>query len=62
MKSNKSYAKRLRMTKNGKIIGRGKGHNHFNAKESRKKQLAKNRYKQFIMGNKDRSRYLSGLK
>ena len=34
MKSNKSYSKRLRVTKNGKIVARVPGHNHFNAKRS----------------------------
>ena len=34
MKTNKSYAKRLRVTKKGKVIARVPGHNHFNAKES----------------------------
>ncbi len=34
MKSNKSFLKRLRLTKNGKIVARVPGHNHFNAKRS----------------------------
>lgn len=34
MKTNKSYSKRLKVTKNGKIKARPKGQNHFNAKES----------------------------
>ncbi|OGG57468.1 hypothetical protein A2853_03865 [Candidatus Kaiserbacteria bacterium RIFCSPHIGHO2_01_FULL_55_17] len=34
MKTNKSYSKRLRVTRKGKIIARVPGHNHFNAKES----------------------------
>ena len=34
MKSNKSFAKRLRVTKRGKIVARVPGHNHFNAKRS----------------------------
>lgn len=34
MKTNKSYSKRLKVTKNGKIMARPKGQNHFNAKES----------------------------
>jgi ribosomal protein L35 len=44
MKTNKSYTKRLKVTKNGKILARKTGQNHFNAKESgninrRKKNL-----------------------
>ena len=40
MKTNKSYSKRLKLTKNGKVISRKPGFNHFNAKQSRKTQLA----------------------
>lgn len=34
MKTNKSYTKRLKVTKNGKILARKPGQCHFNAKES----------------------------
>ncbi|MFT7328100.1 MAG: ribosomal protein L35 [Crocinitomicaceae bacterium] len=34
MKTNKSHAKRIKLTKNGKLKVRPKGQNHFNAKES----------------------------
>ncbi len=34
MKTNKSYTKRLKVTKNGKILARIPGQCHFNAKES----------------------------
>lgn len=34
MKNNKSFSKRLRVSKNGKIIARAPGQNHFNAKRS----------------------------
>ena len=40
MKTNKSYSKRLKLTKNGKVISRKPGFNHFNAKQSRTTQLA----------------------
>lgn len=59
MKTNKSFTKRLKVTKNGKIIARGKGQNHFNAKESRRSQLGKKRSVGLVMKNKDRGRYLS---
>jgi ribosomal protein L35 len=39
-KTNKSYTKRLKITRTGKILGRKPGFNHFNAKQSRTKQLA----------------------
>lgn len=41
MKTNKSLSKRLKVTGTGKIMARQAGHNHFNAKASRTKQLAK---------------------
>lgn len=33
MKTNKSFAKRIRVTRNGVLIARKPGQNHFNAKE-----------------------------
>ncbi len=58
MKTNKSFNKRLKITKNGKLKARKAGQNHFNAKESRNKQLAKKRLGNFIMTNKSRSRFI----
>ncbi len=43
MKTNKSYTKRLKVTRNGKIIARKAGQNHFNAKQSGQKRLARKR-------------------
>lgn len=60
MKTNKSYTKRLRVTKNGKILARKPGQNHFNAKESGRSGLAKGRTVAVKMSNKDRGRFLSG--
>ncbi len=39
MKTNKSFTKRLKITRNGKVIARKPGQNHFNAKESRSSQM-----------------------
>ncbi len=61
MKTNKSFLKRLKVTKNGKIIGRKPGLNHFNAKTSRSKQLAGKRGQEFVMTGKEKSRFLPGL-
>jgi len=58
MKTNKSYAKRLKVTKNGKILNRKPGQNHFNAKERREDQLDKKRPKNFSISNKAKSRFL----
>lgn len=55
MKTNKSYTKRLKLTKNGKIKARKPGFNHFNAKQSRSKQLSGKVEKDFKMSNKSKS-------
>ena len=61
MKTTKSLLKRLKITKNGKILGRKPGFNHFNAKQSRTKQLAGRKTRPFKMSNKEKSRFLPGL-
>jgi len=61
MKTNKSYAKRVKVTKNGKILVRKAGINHFNAKMSRKTQLNNKSRRSFVMTPKARSRFLSNL-
>ncbi len=58
MKTNKSYTKRLKLTKNGKIISRKPGFNHFNAKQSRTKQLAGKKGQNFLIKNKPKSHLL----
>jgi len=47
MKVNKSFAKRMKVTRNGKVLTRKAGQNHFNSKASRVKQLAGKKYKEF---------------
>lgn len=61
MKTNKSYTKRLRVTKRGKIVGRKAGQNHFNAKESSKTKGKKARAFHIEMTAQDRARFLPGL-
>ncbi|MEI8130443.1 MAG: 50S ribosomal protein L35 [bacterium] len=58
MKTNKSYTKRIKITKNGKMKARKPGFNHFNAKQSRSKQLSGKVAKDFKMSNKDKSHFL----
>lgn len=58
MKTNKSFSKRIKVTKNGKLTARKPGHCHFNAKESRSKQLDKKRTGSVTMSNKAKSRFL----
>lgn len=59
MKTNKSYLKRIRVTKNGKLVTRKIGQNHFNAKNRTKTTLKKRRPVLIEMKNKDRGRYLN---
>lgn len=58
MKTNKSYTKRLKITKKGKIIARKPGFNHFNAKQSRTTQLRGRKGKNFKIKNKPKSHLL----
>ncbi len=58
MKTNKSYSKRLKISKNGKLISRKPGFNHFNAKQSRTTQLAGRKGKNFVIKNKPKSHLL----
>lgn len=58
MKTNKSYTKRLKVTKNGKIVARKAGQNHFNAKQSGSARLKRKRATTLHMGTRDRRRFL----
>ena len=64
MKTNKSFTKRLRVTKNGKIVSRVPGQDHFNAKEGRRRQMQRRRNVALtiVMTRKDRARFLPGTK
>ncbi len=62
MKTNKSFAKRLRVTRNGKLVARKGGHNHFNARDNRKTRTAKGRSKIVEMSQATRARFLPGTK
>ena len=58
MKTNKSYTKRLKVTKNGKILARTVGQNHFNAKESSKRRLNKKKMNVLKLTQKTKSRFM----
>ena len=60
MKTNKSYTKRIRVTKNGKMMVRVKGQNHFNAKTSGSTRSAKRRSVAINLTAKVRRRFLPG--
>jgi ribosomal protein L35 len=58
MKTNKSYTKRVRVTRTGKIIARVPGQDHFNAKESRRRRMQRRRSVKFSLTNKSKARFL----
>ncbi len=58
MKTNKSYTKRMKVTKNGKVKVRPKGQNHFNAKESGNTTRGKRGMTNFIISTKTLSRFI----
>ncbi len=60
MKTNKSFSKRLRVTRTGKIVGRKAGQNHFNAKEGGRTRMSKNRTLNVNFKNKAKARFLNG--
>jgi ribosomal protein L35 len=60
MKTNKSYTKRVRVTKKGKVIARKAGQGHFNAKESARTKTTKRRTQTLTLSNKLKSRFLPG--
>ena len=60
MKTNKSYTKRIRVTRNGKLMARAKGQNHFNAKESAGTRSGKRRPVAINLSAKVRARFLPG--
>lgn len=60
MKTNKSFTKRLKVTRNGKIIARKPGQNHFNAKQSGTKRLARKRTANLVLSKRITRRFLPG--
>lgn len=59
MKTNKSFSKRLKVTKNGKIKARKAGQNHFNSKESGSTAMNKKRQMDFPMSSQERRRFIT---
>ena len=59
MKTNKSFTKRLKLTRTGKIVARKPGQNHFNAKEGRSTQMDGNRTQPFPVTKKVSQRYIT---
>mgnify|MGYP003396042250 CR=1 len=61
IKTNKSYSKRIKITKKGKLLTRQTGQNHFNSKERRAAKSAKNKNSEFHMTMKEKSHFLVNI-
>lgn len=59
MKTNKSYTKRIRVTKKGKLVARRPGQDHFNAKERGRTKGVKKRAQSLTVSNRIRRSFLS---
>lgn len=59
MKTNKSYTKRIRVTKKGKLVARKPGQDHFNAKEGGRTKGEKKRSQLLTVSKDIRRRFLS---
>ena len=58
-KSKKTFLKRLKITKRGKVLSRKPGKNHFQAKQRRSKQLTGKRLQDFDINKKTLGKFLS---
>lgn len=61
MKTNKSYKKRIKVTKNGKVLARKIGQNHFNSKSTGVQRLAKKRLQKITLSQRVKRRFLAGV-
>ncbi|QQR64595.1 50S ribosomal protein L35 [Candidatus Kaiserbacteria bacterium] len=59
IKTNKSYTKRIKVTKNGKLIARKPGRNHFNAKQSGRTRQERRRTQELTMTPRAKNRFLA---
>jgi ribosomal protein L35 len=58
MKTNKSYTKRIKVTKNGKLIARKAGQNHFNARQTGRDRIKKRRTVALTLSKRITRRFL----
>ena len=61
MKTNKSFSKRIRVTRKGKLVVRKPGQDHFNAKERGRTKGVKKRAGSLQMTTRQRRQFLSGV-
>lgn len=60
MKTNKSFTKRIKVTRTGKLIVRKSGQDHFNAKERGRTKAVKNRPQNLTTNKAVTRRFLGG--
>jgi ribosomal protein L35 len=60
MKTNKSFTKRIKVTRTGKVLARKSGQDHFNAKERGRTKGVKKRGIQLALSNRLKRRFLGG--
>lgn len=58
MKTNKSFTKRIKVTKNGKLVARRPGQNHFNARQTGQQRLRRKRTQILTMSKRITRRFL----
>jgi ribosomal protein L35 len=61
MKTNKSFSKRIRVTRKGKLVVRKSGQDHFNAKERGRTKGVKKRATSMSMTTRQKRNFLSGV-
>ncbi len=59
IKTNKSYTRRIKVTRNGKLVTRKAGQNHFNTRDSRSAHMNRRRTALLVMKNKDFAKFLA---
>ena len=60
MKTNKAYSKRIRVTRNGKLVARRPGQDHYNGLESGRQKQNKAGDQNLTVTNAVRRRFLPG--
>lgn len=60
MKTNKSFTKRIKVTRNGKLVARKPGQNHFNARQTGRQRLRRKRPNIITLKKRDTRRFLPG--
>ncbi|MBA3788944.1 hypothetical protein H0X32_00940 [Patescibacteria group bacterium] len=60
MKTNKAFTKRIKVTRNGKLVSRKPGQDHYNALESGREKGHKGGTQNLTITSRSRRRFLPG--